>query len=94
MSASIFNQGAYHSFVVGDNGNLIERYGNPPVLLNENVGTYAGILKPGSEVSVGRIVYDPDNPFYPAYFVTGLARNGLDSVTFVWTGNEWRVYGG
>lgn len=91
MSASIFNQGVFHGFAVNTSGQLIERWGNPPVNLN----AIADGFLPNTPVSVARIVYDPDNGFYPAYFVSGLARSGSDVIIWLWTGQGWQgPYGG
>ena len=100
MSASIFNQNLYHSFVVGDtgndgdglNGSLIELYGNPPDTWNVVPGT-EGKFKPGTTLSIARINYDPSNMFYPAYFLTGLHKNGYAVITAIWTSQRWDVRG-
>lgn len=90
MAVSIFNQGLFHSFVVGDDGKLRERYGNPPP--DGPSPVLAEGLKPNSPVAVGRVVYDPNNPFYVAYFLTALADDGVTPVTLVWTGDHWETH--
>jgi hypothetical protein len=105
MSAAIFNQGLFHAFSVGPfDGTLYELWGNPPTNSNPIPGTEPspagytrGRFDPEAALDIARIVYDPANPYFSAYFVTGrgLDQHGdqmHDPVIALWDGSGWTVF--
>jgi hypothetical protein len=93
MPAALFNQGVYHAFTVGNDGTLYERWGNPPTNTNPIPGTN-GRFVPGTDydLDIARIVDDPGNPYFSAYFVSGRANGLNDAVMALWSGDHWEVY--
>lgn len=89
---AIFNQGFFHGFAVGPDGTLYERWGNPPGERAVIPGT-EGAFKPNAPLSnPARIVYDPENLYYPAYFFSGPAAADGFPIIVLWTGDHWEVH--
>jgi hypothetical protein len=106
MSAAIFNQGFFHAFAVGPYPSnppgpitpahtLYEHWGNPsdgvPFTTNAIPGT-EGLFDPLVALDIARIVDDPGNPLYAAYFVTGRIPGNNNPIIALWTGDHWEVH--
>jgi hypothetical protein len=90
--ATLRNQGFYHDFFADSFGNLIEWWG--ATTSHENYGYIAkGVLKPNTDITYSRVVWDEQNGFYVVYWVSGLHPNGYDVTTAYWWGNHWQVVG-
>lgn len=91
-TVSIFAEGMFMAFTVGSDGTLCQRVGNPPE--GFVYVTPAGVFDPDSALSIGRIVYDPANAFYRAFWVAGKSYkdSALPVIALYDPTNGWRIY--